>query len=429
MSDYTLLCNGILLDGTGSEPQEGMDVLIKGKYIEEILPHRVMKCPQDTKIVDCKGMVIMPGLIDAHLHLFGRKVMSHTVQICEDPILRGMRSVLDAWRLIDAGYTTVRDCTSGNGIALRNYIAEGEMVGPRILACGLALSQTGGHGELMHSVPIEFSNRGLTCRLADGVSEVRKGTREQIRAGADFIKIYTSGGVMSEYGSSEECQYSLEEIRACTEEARNRGLRTASHSQGRMGIINAAKGGVDSIEHGVYMDDEGLELILKNKCFLVPTISIFNVMKKKGAQCGMPDYKIRKAEKLIEVQLKSFRRAYEAGVICGLGSDFLSDDSMTPMGANIIEVVDYVERAGLSIVETIKCATCNNAKILNLDHITGTVEKGKYADILLVDDELLNNIRVIADRTRIRKIFKEGEAIPRLEIKKFRRFESHELFQ
>lgn len=143
----------------------------------------------------------------------------------------------------------------------------------------------------------------------------------------------------------------------------------------------------------------------------------------------MPDYKIRKAEKLIEVQLKSFRRAYEAGVICGLGSDFLSDDSMTPMGANIIEVVDYVERAGLSIVETIKCATCNNAKILDLDHITGTVEKGKYADILLVDDELLNNIRVIADRTRIRKIFKEGEAIPRLEIKKFRRFESHELFQ
>ena len=429
MAEYKLLSKGILLDGTGPQSRENMDVLIKGKYIEAVGLHGTVKYPEEPELIDCSVHVIMPGLIDAHLHLFGRKVMSHTVQICEDPILRGMRSVLDAWRLIDAGYTTVRDCTSGNGIPLRNFIAEGEMIGPRILACGLALSQTGGHGELMHSVPVEFSNRGLTCRLADGVSEVRKAAREQLRAGADFIKIYTSGGVMSEYGSSQECQYSLEEIQACAEEAHNRGVRTAAHAQGRMGIINAAKGGIDSIEHGVYMDDEGLELILKNKCFLVPTISIFNVMKNKGAACGMPDYKIRKAEQLIEVQLKSFRRAYEAGVVCGLGSDFLSDSSMTPMGGNIVEVVDYVERAGLSVGETIVCATGNNAKILGIDDVTGTIEAGKCADILVVEKEMLTDIRVIADRTRIMKIYKEGEDVPRLNIEKFRRFDCHELFQ
>lgn len=429
MAGYKLLSGGVLLDGTGPKSRENMDVLIKGKHIEAVGPHGTVNHPETAEVIDCSGHVIMPGLIDAHLHLFGRKVMSHTVQICEDPILRGMRSVLDAWRLIDAGYTTVRDCTSGNGISLRNFIAEGEMTGPRILACGLALSQTGGHGELMHSVPVEFSNRGLTCRLADGVSEVRKAAREQLRAGADFIKIYTSGGVMSEYGSSQECQYSLEEIQACAEEAHNRGVRTAAHAQGRMGIINAAKGGIDSIEHGVYMDDEGLELILKNKCFLVPTISIFNVMKNKGAACGMPDYKIRKAEQLIEVQLKSFRRAYGAGVVCGLGSDFLSDSSMTPMGGNIVEVVDYVERAGLSVGETIVCATGNNAKILGIDDITGTIEPGKYADILVVEKEMLTDIRVIADRTKIMKIYKEGEDVPRLNIEKFRRFDCHELFQ
>lgn len=422
MPGFKLLSNGTLINGKDTTVQKGMDVLIKGRYIEEIAPHGVLRYPHDTEITDCTGCVIMPGLIDAHLHLFGRKVMSHVVQICEEPILRGMRSVLDAWRLIDAGYTTVRDCTSGNGIALRNFIAEGEMAGPRILACNLALSQTGGHGELMHSVPVSFSERGLTCRLADGVGEVRKAAREQLRAGADFIKIYTSGGVMSEYGSSEECQYSLEEIRACAEEAHNRGVRTAAHAQGRMGIINAAKGGIDSIEHGVYMDDEGLELILKNKCFLVPTISIFNIMKKKGAACQMPDYKIKKAEKLIEVQLKSFRRAYEAGVVCGLGSDFLSDSVMTPMGGNIAEVVDYVERAGLSVLETIVCATGNNARILGIEDKTGTVETGKFADILVVDDRLLENIRVIADRTKIKKIYREGQEIPRLTVEQFRRF-------
>lgn len=429
MAEYKLLKGGVLLDGTGPATKENMDVLIKGKYIEEIGPNGTVRYPEGTEVIDCTGHVIMPGLIDAHLHLFGRQVMSHVVHICEDPILHGMRAVLDAWRLIDAGYTTVRDCTSGNGIPLRNFIAEGEMVGPRILACGLALSQTGGHGELMHSVPVEFSNRGLTCRLADGVSEVRKAAREQLRAGADFIKIYTSGGVMSEYGSSQECQYSLEEIQACAEEAHNRGVRAAAHAQGRLGIINAAKGGIDSIEHGVYMDEEGLELILKHKCFLVPTISIFNVMKNKGAACGMPDYKIRKAEKLIEVQLKSFHRAYKAGVVCGLGSDFLSDSSMTPMGGNIVEVVDYVERAGLSVGETIVCATRNNAKILGIEDVTGTVEKGKYADILVVDQEMLTNIRVIADRTRIMKVYKEGEDIPRLNIDRFRRFDCHEIFQ
>lgn len=428
MADMKLLAGGTLIDGTGAEAKEHMDVLIKDKKIQKIAPHGTLDYPEETEVVDCTGSVVMPGLIDAHLHLFGRQVMSHTVQICEDPILRGMRSVLDAWRLVDAGYTTVRDCTSGNGIPLRNFIAEGEMIGPRILACGLALSQTGGHGELMHSVPVEFSDRGLTCRLADGVSEVRKAAREQLRAGADFIKIYTSGGVMSEYGSSEECQYSLEEIRACAEEAHNRGLRTAAHAQGRMGIINAAKGGIDSIEHGVYMDDEGLDLILEHHCFLVPTISIFNVMRQKGARCGMPDYKIRKAEKLIEVQLKSFRRAYDAGVICGLGSDFLSDSSMTPMGGNIVEVVDYVERAGLSINETIVCATRNNAKILGIDDMTGTVETGKYADILVVDQNILKNIRTIADRENIRKIYKEGEEMPRLDIDRFRRFDCNEIY-
>lgn len=427
MAEYKLLRDGTLLDGTKAPIQDHMDVLIKGERIEKIQPHGTFAYPESAEVIECEGAVIMPGLIDAHLHLFGRKVMSHVVQICEDPILRGMRSVLDAWRLIDAGYTTVRDCTSGNGIPLRNFINEGEMVGPRILACGLALSQTGGHGELMHSVPVEFSNRGLTCRLADGISEVRKAAREQIRSGADFIKIYTSGGVMSEYGCSEECQYTVEEVRACTEEAHNRGMRTAAHAQGCLGIINAAKGGIDSIEHGIYMDEEGLELILKNKCFLVPTISIFNVMKKKGAACGMPDYKIQKAEKLIDVQIKSFRRAYEAGVVCGLGSDFLSDAAMTPMGGNIIEVVDYVERAGLSVQETIVCATSNNAKILGIDAFTGSVEEGKMADLLVVDKEMLQNIRVLADRTRIRKIFKEGRVVPRLNIEQFRRYDCREL--
>ncbi len=429
MSAYKVLFGGILLDGTGVPQVENAVVVIKDHKIDAVGTVGTVSYPQDAEVIDCAGKVIMPGLIDAHLHLFGRQTMSHITQICEDPIMRGMRSVVDAWRLIDAGYTTVRDACSGNGIHLKSCISEGAIIGPRIHACGLALSQTGGHGELMHSIPTEFSNRGLTCRLADGADEVRKAAREQLRVGADYLKIYTSGGVMSEYGASQDSQYTVEEVRACTEEAHNRGKRAAAHAQGTKGIKIAILGGIDSIEHGIYMDDECLELMLKHGCYLVPTISIFSIMSKKGAKVGMPDYKIKKAESIIPIQIKSFRRAYDAGIVCGLGSDFLSDDTMTPLGGNIVEVVNYVEKAGLSVNETIVCATRNNAKILGIDDITGTVEAGKFADILVVNSSILKDIRTIANRENIYKIYKEGKEIPRLDIPELRRFDYREIYE
>ena len=415
MSNKILLKNGYLIDGTGSSGKANSSLLISNGKIQAVGNVPAEMITIDTEIVDCVGTVIMPGLIDAHLHLFGRREMSHTIQICEDPILRGMRCVMDAWRLIDAGFTTVRDATSGNGIHLRNCINEGAIIGPRVIASGLALSQTGGHGELMHSIPIEFANRGLSCRVADGVSEVRKAAREQIRAGADYLKIYTTGGVMSENGSSQECQYTVEEIAACTQEAKNRGLFTAAHAQGTRGIRNAILGGVDIIDHGVYMDQECLDLMLEHGCSLIPTISIFPIIRDKGLSCGIPDYKVEKAKSLIEIQRKSFKMCYDAGVLCGLGSDFLSDAAMTPLGDNIIEFVNYVEIMNLSLIETVKCATHNNAKILGIGDVTGDLSVGKDADILIVKDAILKDVKTISDRKNINKIYRKGAEVPRMD--------------
>ena len=414
MSEKSKVFKGArLIDGTGREPIEDSVLVANGERIETIGSSDSVSYPSDSEVVDIAGKTLMPGLIDAHIHLMGAKSMSQLTWYMDDPMVHGMRGVIDCWKIIDAGFTTVRDCGGMYALHLKTVVNEGGCVGPRIVAAGRTITQTGGHGDVLHSLPVESVERMGLGRVADGVSEVRKAAREQIRAGADFLKIMTTGGVMSERDVSASCQFSIEEIKAFVEEAENVGFRTSTHAQGTRGIKNALVAGVKVIEHGFYLDDECLDIMIKNSHYLVPTLSIVQAIIEHGPKVGVLPRSIHKAEIAQGMHLESFKRAFKAGVICGLGTDYLTDP-MSPMGKNAVELEMYVNRAGLTPMETIVCATKNNAEVLDMSDKIGTLEPGKLADLIVVDGDPLQDISILQDLQNILMVYKGGKEMPRL---------------
>jgi imidazolonepropionase-like amidohydrolase len=406
------LTGGRLIDGTGAEPVIDAVIIIDGGKIDQVGPADQVKVPATTKMVDVAGKTILPGLIDAHIHLFGISSLNQMTWVIDEPHVRTIRAAMDAWRCLDAGFTTVRDAGGMLAIYVKRAIEEGTIAGPRIVASGMVISQTAGHGD-MHFVPVEWNRRAQITRIADGVPEVRKAAREQLREGADMLKIFTTGGVMSEKDKPTTCQYSMDEIRAFVEEAKNAGVRTGTHAQGTQGIKNAVLAGVDNVDHGVYLDDEVIALMVERGTTLVPTMSVLEAIVRHGRSDGVLEASVRKAESVQSAHIVSLKRALAAGVICGLGTDYLSDPR-SPMGANADELVNYVNKVGLSPMEALVCATRNNAMVLGLEDEIGTLEAGKQADLIVVDGDPLADIAVLRDREKIVEVYKGGEAVPRM---------------
>ena len=219
---------------------------------------------------------------------------------------------------------------SPNAIFLRNAVEEGSIPGPRIVTCGAIITQTAGHGDLAHFLPIEWIKERGIGRIADGVGECRKAAREQLRLGANFIKMCTTGGVMSEKDQATSSQFSMEEIKAIVEEAHSADVKAASHAQGTQGIKNALAAGVDTIEHGFYIDDEIIDTMLAQQSFLVPCLSIVEAIVNKGKEAGVPEVSLSKARQAQEAHLRSFEKACHAQIPIACGCDYLSD----PMGPN-----------------------------------------------------------------------------------------------
>ena len=264
-----VLAGGRLVDGTGAEPVADAVIVIDGGKIDQVGPAGQVDVPATAEVIDVAGKTILPGLIDAHVHLFGITSMNQMTWVIDEPHVRTIRASMDAWRCLDAGFTTVRDAGGMLAIYVKRAIEEGTTIGPRIVASGMIISQTAGHGD-MHFVPAEWNRRMQMTRLADGVPEVRKAAREQLREGADMLKIFTTGGIMSEKDKPTACQYSMDEIRAFVEEARNAGVRSGTHAQGTQGIKNAVLAGVDNVDHGIYLDDEAIALMVERGTTLVP---------------------------------------------------------------------------------------------------------------------------------------------------------------
>jgi len=410
---YTVLKGGKLIDGCGGTPIEDSVLVVKGNRIESVGKVGAVNLPRDAEVIDVTGKTVMPGLIDAHVHLWGITSMNPLTWVIDPPGLRGVRAVMDVWKIVDCGFTTVRDCGNGNfnSIYLKRAIEEGSIIGPRIVSCGAIITQTGGHGD-SHFVPVDWAMARGIGRIADGVDECRKAAREQLREGADFVKLCSSGGVMSEKDLPTSCEFSLEEIRAIVEEAHHVGRKAASHAQGTQGIKNALIAGVDTIEHGYYLDDETIGMMIKQKTYLIPTLAIIQAIVSKGPKAGVPEVHVNKARKVQEPHLQSFHRAWKAGIKIGLGTDYLSDP-MSPMGENAIELDLYVE-TGWSPMETIVSATKINSEAVGLNDKIGTLEVGKLADLIVVNGDPLQNISVLRNKSNIIYVYKGGRKVPRL---------------
>lgn len=393
----TAFFNGPVFVGDGKVLDKATVVVDDGKITRIIQGDADLA--EGTEKIDLEGGLLLPGLIDCHVHL--------TVDGSPDPITKVMSqtvpentlaSTVNAKKTVLAGFTTVRDMGGANGVdlALRDAIRQGLVDGPRIMASGEVICMTGGHGWQLGG-----------CE-ADGPDEVRKAARKQIKSGADQVKLMATGGVMTPGVEPGSAQLTEDELRAGIEEAHKAGRKTATHAQGSQGILNALRAGIDSIEHGFYLTEEILGLMTENGTAFVPTLSaVFHILRG-GREGGVPEFAMVKAEKVFEDHKKSFRAAHAAGILIGMGTD-----AGTPFnlhGNNAWELELMVEQ-GFSPAEALCAATGKAARILGLEDSLGTIEEGKLADLVVVAGDPLADIKIMKEEKSIRLVMQGGRII------------------
>ena len=397
---------GTLVDGIDDEPRHDVRIRLADGRIDAVGD------PEDVDADDehHDHEVVVPGLIDAHVHLAGSRVIDPMHWVTEDVATLTARATADCRNLLAAGFTGVRDVGSATGLGLKQAVAEGEIPGPRVYTSGKSISQTAGHGDT-HSLPVEWvqSDSGIAT-LADGEDECRKTARRRIRQGVDCLKIMTTGGVLSELDAPDQSQFTAREIRAFTEEAHRVGIPVASHAQGTPGVVSALENGVDTIEHGFYLDDEAVALFHEHDATFVPTLAIMHRIVEHGADHEMPEWGLRKAREAYDAHVDSVRRAYDAGVPIALGTDFIGPD-LVPHGENALEAELLVDEIGLSEMEAIQAGTSVAARTVPADDV-GRVAAGARGDLLVLDANPLEDISAL--RESVAAVYKDGQRVSRL---------------
>ena len=397
---------GRLIDGVANTTQTEMTIVVEGKLITDIQKGYTSGSTSD-KIIDLKNKTVMPGLIDCHVHLEGQGSKNSIVEgfTFTDADI-AYHAAVYAKRTLMAGFTTVRDLDgSGVNISLRKAVKQGLVDGPRIITAGRAISGSGGHMDPSVGFRDDaFNHRpGPDEGVADGKDEVIKAVRLQFKRGSDLIKIASTGGVLdlSEDGSG--AQYSIEEIKAIVETAKDYGMRVACHAHGAEGIRRAILGGVTSIEHGTFMNDEDMELAKKYGTYLVPTIiagkSVADSAKIPGY---FPPVIARKALEVGTQIQNTFAKAYKSGVKIAFGTDA----GVYAHGKNYIEF-QYMVEAGMPPMEAIKAATTSAADLLGMSNKIGSISTGKFADIIAVDGDPIKDIKTMKN---IAFVMKEGKS-------------------
>jgi imidazolonepropionase-like amidohydrolase len=405
---YTLVRNGTLIDGTGGQPLPDAAVLIEGNRIKTVGPAHDIRLPDaDLKIIDAWGGTILPGLIDTHVHL-----MLEGVNLARDMVapfsLRFFNAVEFCHRTLDAGITSVRDA-GGADAGLRQAIETGVIAGPRLQISITVLTITGGHADGWMLSGNEFNlfpaYPGMPDGRCDGVEAVRLKVREVLRAGADVIKVCATGGVLSPTDHPEFTQFSPEELDVIVREAAyRRGVKVMAHAQGAEGIKNAVRAGIHFIEHGIYLDDEAIELMLAHGTYLVPTLLAPLAVLEAGEKGGMPEYGVRKAREVIEAHSDSIGRAYKAGVKIAMGTDA----GVMPHGTNLREL-GLMCQIGLSPMESIVATTKVAAECLGWQDRVGTLEPGRLADLIITRTDPLKDIRSLENNDNIVVVMKDGQ--------------------
>jgi len=405
IAQKTYIQCGRLIDGNADKPIEQVTIVVEGNLITDIQNGYVQGGAGD-KLIVLKDKTVMPGLIDCHVHLedqFSKNTLLEGFTLTDADI--AYRAAVNAKKTLMAGFTTVRDLGgTGVNISLRKAVERGWVDGPRIITAGRAISASGGHMDPSVGFRDDAFNHkmGPDDGVADGRDELIKAVRLQIKRGSDVIKIASTGGVLdlSENGSGAE--FTIDEIKAVVETAKDYGLRVACHAHGAEGIRRAILGGVTSIEHGTFMNEEDMELAKKYGTYLVPTIiagkSVADSAKIPGY---FPPVIARKAMEVGTQIQQNFGKAYKAGVKIAFGTDA----GVYAHGKNYLEF-GYMVEAGMPPMEAIKAATTNAADLLGISDQTGSISKGKFADIIAVDGDPLQNIK---DMKNVSFIMKQGK--------------------
>ncbi len=384
-------CN--LLDPASGELRDGVDILVEGDRFKEV-SDRPIKSAGAT-VVDVGGRTVMPGLIDAHIHVYLSEVNLQLLDAVPLTLMAG-RAVTLMRAMIDRGFTTVRD-TGGADWGIREAVESGHLAGPRLFIAGQGITQTGGHGD--------FRNRtdaGTTCaccsgvslisRIVDGVPEMLRAVRDELRKGADHIKLMVSGGVASPNDPLDSLQFTVEEIRAAVGEARSWKKYVCAHAYGADAIARAVECGVRSIEHGNLIDAPTAKLMHERGAFIVPTLVAYDAMKRRGVEFGLPAVSREKNAIVLEAGLRSLEICKAAGVEIGFGSDLLGQ-------LQVDQSREFLIRAeALSPAEIIRSATIVNARLLQREGELGIVAPGAYADLLVVDGNPLKDIGLLTEQ-------------------------------
>jgi imidazolonepropionase-like amidohydrolase len=396
----TLLKNITLIDGTGSLPAPDSLVAIQDGRIYYAGPASGWREDREEWLsLDLGGRYVLPGLIDAHVHLSGSGEVDS--QFCADDGNMALKILSNAQKNLSAGITTVRDLGGWNELefVVRNWIRLGEFAGPRMCLAGRYISITEAGADYYEGM----------YRVADGVDEVRRAVREQIKHGADLVKVGVTGAVLVESGVPGATHFNEDEMRALVQEAGKFGRSVAAHAHGAEGILMALHAGVRTIEHGTFLHHsrEAITYMAEHDIFLLPTLKVgWDIILAQDPK--IPDWIMEKNKSTQEDAEISLKQAYEAGIPIAMGSD-----AGTPLnyhGENTLELY-WMQQAGLSAMDAIVAATRNAARALGWDSWLGTLEKGKVADLIVLDSNPLEDLRVIADKKRLQFVMKDGQVV------------------
>ncbi|NAY92734.1 amidohydrolase family protein [Muricauda sp. JGD-17] len=403
-SQETYLHCGRLLDVKSGKLLSEKTLVVSGKKIKSVQDGFVSGRSNDN-IIDLKDKTVLPGLIDMHVHIEGQSNPKRYIQrFTQNEADVALQSTIYAKNTLMAGFTTVRDLGgSGVNIALRKAINSGIIDGPRIFTCGKAIGTTGGHADPSNGVKKELmGDPGPKEGVVNSPEDGKKAVRQRYKNGADVIKITATGGVLSVAKSGQNPQFTIEEIKAITQTAKDYNMLTAAHAHGDEGMQRAILGGIKTIEHGTLMSEETMDLMIKHNTYLVPTIT---AGKQATENAKIPGYFPEiVAQKALEIGPKSqstFGKAYKKGVPIAFGTDA----GVFPHGENAREF-EYMVEAGMSITEALQSATITNAMLLGMEKSLGQLEENFLADIIAVEDNPLDDVQTLQN---VVFVMKEGK--------------------